>query len=329
LKYYTTSKAFEIIKAEGITSNIQVFRRYLNKSSIPGAFRNSKKEGWKIPEYGLHEFIVRKVGEEHMTSHFIERSFIMKRDGLPKEYLEDVLVRLAHHSSALEGNTISLADTISILLFNTVPSQVNLREFYEVDNHREAFAYVINQIQNEQPLTVNTIKDVHELLANKLQHDRGKFKTSENAIRGANFLTATPHETPYLMKQWVGNINWQLDQATNREQIIRIAGDFHIQFERIHPFSDGNGRTGRLVMNYSLLQNGIPPLIIEAKDKGIYINILANQNVGKFVSFAAPLIVQEDERLSRFRNKEKQQAPIVEIIKPAKVNPSEKGQNGG
>jgi Fic family protein len=131
------------------------------------------------------------------------------------------------------------------------------------------------------------------------------------------------------MKQWVGNINWQLDQATNREQIIRIAGDFHIQFERIHPFFDGNGRTGRLIMNYSLLQKGIPPLIIEAKDKGTYINILANQNVGKFVSFAAPLIVQEDERLSRFRNKEKQQAPIVEIIKPAKVNPSEKGENGG
>ncbi|MGE7875841.1 Fic family protein [Peribacillus muralis] len=316
MRYYTTSEAFEIIKKEGITTNIQVFRRYLQNENIPGAFRKSKKEGWRIPEYGLREFIIGKKGEENMTSPFIKRSFLMKREGLPKEYLEDVLVRLAHHSTALEGNTISLPDTISILLYNTVPSQVNLREFYEVDNHREAFDYIMNQVQNEQSLTVNTIKDIHELLTNKLQHDRGQFKSADNAIRGASFLTASATETPYLMDQWVGNINWQLDQVKNRKDLIRIVGDFHIQFERIHPFSDGNGRTGRLVMNYSLLQHGIPPLIIEVKDKAAYINILANQDTEKFLTFAEPLIEQEDDRITRFRNKEKQQAPIVEIIEP-------------
>lgn len=231
----------------------------------------------------------------------------MKREILPKEYLDDVLVRLAHHSTALEGNTISLPDTISILLYNTVPNQVNLREFYEVDNHREAFEYVTSQINNNKPLTVNTIKDIHSLLTNKLQHDRGQFKTTENAIRGADFTTASVQETPHLMYQWAGNITWQLNEAKNQKDIIRIVGDFHIQLERIHPFSDGNGRTGRLVMNYSLIENGIPPLIIEAKDKAAYINILANQNPDKFVSFAEPLIEKEKERIQRFKNKEQVQ----------------------
>ncbi|MDQ0270969.1 Fic family protein [Cytobacillus purgationiresistens] len=329
MRYYTTSEALEILEAEGITSNIQVLRRYLNKNSIPGAFRKSKKEGWSIPEEGLREFIVGKIGQDQMITKFIERSFIMKRDGLPQEYLEDVMVRLAHHSSAIEGNTISLPDTVSILLYNTVPSQVNLREFYEVDNHREAFDYLINQIQNEMPLTLDSIKDIHELLTNKLRHDRGMFKPSDNAIRGANFKTASPAETPYLMNQWVGNVNYQLDQATNREQILKTVGDFHIQFERIHPFSDGNGRTGRIVLNYSLMQNGIPPLIIEAKDKATYINILANQDVEKFVEFANPLIEQEDERIKMFANKELAKNPDIDILIPVKNKPSNKVKKRG
>lgn len=236
----------------------------------------------------------------------------MEKEKIPQEYLEDVLVRLAHHSTAIEGNTISLPDTISILLYNTVPSKINLREFYEVDNHREAFDYIMTQIKNNQPLTVTTIKDIHELLTNKLQHDRGQFKSSENAIKGADFMTASVQETPLLMNQWVGNLNWQLDQASSRRDIIRIVGDFHIQFERIHPFSDGNGRTGRLVLNYSLIEKEIPPLIIEAKDKAEYIHILATQDPDTFVSLAEPLIEKEEERIKRFQNKEKVQLPLDE-----------------
>lgn len=314
MRFYNTSDAFEILKKEGITTNIQVLRRYLQNGDIPGAERASKKTGWSIPEEGLKAFIIQKKGVENTLTSFIERSFNMLRDPLPNEYLEDVLVRLAHHSSAIEGNTISLADTVSILLYNTVPGKVNLREFYEIDNHREAFAYVIDKAQNNELLSLDIIKDVHELLMNKLLHDRGQFKTSDNAIKGADFLTASFRDTPYLMRQWVENLNWQLEQVVNRLDLIRIIGDFHIQFERIHPFSDGNGRTGRLIMNYSLLQNGIPPLIIEGKHKEEYINILSKQDIDMFVKFAEPLINDEDMRLSRFKNKENQviQIPVAE-----------------
>jgi Fic family protein len=229
---------------------------------------------------------------------------------LSKEYLNDVLVRLAHHSSAIEGNTISLADTVSILLYNTIPGKTNLREFYEVDNHREAFSYIIHSLQNKESLSVHTIKDIHSKLTNKLQHDSGQFKKQGNAILGAEFQTASPQETPLLMQQWVDNLTYQLNIATSEKEILKTVGDFHIQFERIHPFSYGNGQTGRIVMNYSMLQHGLPPLIIEAKDKAVYINILAKQDPQQFVEFATPLIQQEKIRVQQFLNKDKQQKQI-------------------
>lgn len=234
---------------------------------------------------------------------------------LPEEYLKDVLVRLAHHSSAIEGNTISLADTVSIILHNTIPGKTDLRELYEVANHREAFEYVVDCIANKVPLTTNVIKDIHEFLTDRLLVDKGRFKSSENAILGADFKTALPTETPQLMEQWVGNLNYRLEHAKTSEEIVKTITDFHIQFERIHPFSDGNGRTGRMLMNYSLLEKSLPPLIIKGESKIEYVNILANQDIDKFSKFASDLLKEESQRLEMFLNKQRLQTSDFPSIK--------------
>lgn len=226
-----------------------------------------------------------------------------KLKGFTEEYLQDVLVRLAHHSSAIEGNTISLADTVSIILHNTVPGKTDLRELYEIANHKGAFEYVIQQVANNVPLTVGIIKDIHEQLMDRLLADRGQFKKNENAILGADFETASPYKTPLLMDQWVGNLNYQLSQSHSEEETLAVLGDFHIQFERIHPFSDGNGRIGRMLLNYSLLEKGLPPLIIKGENKAEYLNILSNQDVKKFTAFSLDLISEEKKRIQQFMNK--------------------------
>ncbi|MGH2087662.1 Fic family protein [Aerococcus urinaeequi] len=82
-------------------------------------------------------------------------------------------------------------------------------------------------------------------------------------IIGAEFQTASPAETPALMNQLVDNLEYRLESSESDDEKLIAVLDTHIQFERIHPFSDGNGRTGRMIMNYSLLQQGFPPLIIE------------------------------------------------------------------
>lgn len=79
---------------------------------------------------------------------------------LPPEYLDDVLIRLAHHSSAIEGNTISLPETATIILDQTLPNNSNItkREYFEVLNHEQTLEYVIDQIQNDTPLSISVIK---------------------------------------------------------------------------------------------------------------------------------------------------------------------------
>ena len=230
----------------------------------------------------------------------------MKRflDTFSQDYLDDILVRLAHHSAGIEGNTISLPATVSIILNGTLPTsgKATVREFYEIENHKQAFENMLSHLLNEDPLKVTIIKGIHADLTDRLQYDRGQFKKNENMIIGAEFQTASPAETPSLMVQLVDNLEYRLDSARSDEEKLIAILDTHIQFERIHPFSDGNGRTGRMTLNYSLLQQGFPPLIIEKETKAQYIEFLGNQDVDGFVQFAKALLGKEQKRMQAFRN---------------------------
>ena len=241
---------------------------------------------------------------------------IMNTKQFDDGYIKDVLVRMAHHSSALEGNTITLPETVSIILYHTVNSNrsINMREIYEIANHEQAFDYLFYEINNDKPLTLETLKNMHLHLTDRLQYDNGQFKEHDNAIIGANFQTASAKETPELMLQWVDNLNYQLSHTKSEEEKIKVIVDFHIQFERIHPFSDGNDRTGRMMMNYSLLQNGLPPLIIQKELKDEYIRVLSNIDRNAFFNFVHPLLEEEKIIMEKFMNKNKQKVQNINIV---------------
>lgn len=247
-------------------------------------------------------------------SHLIEK--------MTYEYLEDVLVRLAHHSSAIEGNTITLPETVTIILNDTLPNNSNItrREFYEVDNHQQAFEYLVHSIENNKPLSVASIKVIHEKLTDRLQHDKGQFKTEDNYIKGVEFSTGSPEQVPQLMDQLIGNLNYRLGDAKTKDDLLKIILETHIQFEKIHPFSDGNGRTGRMIMNYSLLEHNLPPLIIKKELKNEYMQLLSgaqikefpdSQDIEKFAAFAKPIMEEEEKRMLSFANKESKQIKTI------------------
>ena len=224
---------------------------------------------------------------------------------LPREYIDDLLVRIAYHSSAIEGNTISLADTVTILLHETIPGKVSKREFYEIENHKQALEYVIDQLENNESLSLNIVRGIHTQLMDHLNFDRGMWKTHDNAIVGADFNTASAHDVPYLMKQWIDNINYRLHQSKTDEEKIKHILEMHIDFERIHPFSDGNGRTGRLLIIYSLLEHDISPIIIPVDLKPDYIRFLANKDSEGLYNLLYPIALEESKRRKAFENKEK------------------------
>jgi Fic family protein len=224
---------------------------------------------------------------------------------LPREYIDDLLVRIAYHSSAIEGNTISLADTVTILLHETIPGKVSKREFYEIENHKQALEYVIDQLENNESLSLNIVRGIHTQLMDHLNFDRGMWKTHDNAIVGADFNTVSAHDVPYLMKQWIDNLNYRLHQSKIDEEKIKHILEMHIDFERIHPFSDGNGRTGRLLIIYSLLEHDIYPIIIPVDLKPDYIRFLANKDSEGLYNLLYPIALEESKRRKAFENKEK------------------------
>ena len=190
--------------------------------------------------------------------------------------------------------------------------KATVREFYEIENHKQAFERVIQHLVNEDSLSIEIIKEIHADLTDRLQYDRGQFKKNENMIIGAEFQTASPAETPSLMIQLTDNLEYRLESAKSDEEKLIAIIDTHIQFERIHPFSDGNGRTGRVVMNYSLLQQGFLPLIIEKETKAEYIELLANQDLSGFMTFASDILEKEKERMQAFENMKKEQIDFQE-----------------
>lgn len=108
----------------------------------------------------------------------------MARVDLPEEYLQDILVRLAHHSSAIEGNTISLPDTVSIILHNTIPGKTSRREYFEIENHRETFHYMLENVINGTALSLSIIKGIHERLTDRLLVDKGNLNSRKMPLWG-------------------------------------------------------------------------------------------------------------------------------------------------
>ena len=221
---------------------------------------------------------------------------------LPFEYMEDILVRMAHHSTAIEGNTLTQAETISILIHNFIPRDMSEREYYEVKNYRKAFNTLL---EADRKITTELIKKYNKDIMENLHDLNGKFKTTQNLILGAEFEPTKPYLVPFEIEDWCNNLSYRLENAKTNEEKVEIIMDQHIKFEKIHPFNDGNGRTGRLLIIHSCLKEDLEPIIIPKEEKGKYINLLASENLKELTKWALQLQEKERDRIEKFSNKER------------------------
>ena len=216
------------------------------------------------------------------------------------DYLDDLLVRTAHHSTAIEGNPLTQGEVKSILIDGYIPRAMNLRELNEVINYKSFMQYIRDNLDNLPPLSLELIKKIHFLLCqNAIDGVAGTFKTIPNMIIGASFTPTQPYMVITELQEWILNLEAQLESQV-KEGIIEAICRQHIAFERIHPFSDGNGRVGRALMVYICLQKGIAPIVVTKEDKAEYISYLNTEDVNGLTKFSLKLNADEEARINLF-----------------------------
>jgi len=161
------------------------------------------------------------------------------------EYLSDLMVRMAHHSTAIEGNTLTQGETKSVLIDGYVPRAMDMRELNEVLNYKVFMTFLIEQSTSSAPLSLSLIREVHTILFREaIESVPGQFKQRPNMIVGAGFTPTPPYLVPSALMDWIDNLAAQMDAAASDSDKVLAICRQHIRFERIHPFSDGNGRVG-------------------------------------------------------------------------------------
>ncbi len=215
-----------------------------------------------------------------------------------QNYLEDFITRSTYHSNAIEGNTLTFAETYAIL-YNDNSFKIQgkePREIYEAINHKNALELVFENLKNQDTFDDRFIKRLNETINKNIKETEG-FRTVQVFIQGSEHIPPEPEKVPNLMNYFVYNYNH--DEQEIFEKIAR----YHIEFEKIHPFEDGNGRTGRLLLNYELLKDNLPPVVIAKEDRVKYFEFLRNNDSVGLAEWLKDLSDREKERMEKFGNK--------------------------
>ena len=245
------------------------------EGKIPGAYQEGR--GWKIPmdaekpadgRYKSKESIFEQIDRKKMELD--ERRPLT--EGELGRLNEEFLVEYTYNSNAIEGNTLSLRETDLVLRGLTIDKKP-LKDHMEAIGHKEAFEFVRELVRENVPLSERVIKRIHALVLADKKDDRGVYRRVPVRIMGAQHEPVQPYLIAPKMKQLLH------DFAESTEHIITKLARFHIELEGIHPFIDGNGRTGRLLVNLELMKAGYPPIDIKFTDQIAYYNAFDEYHV--------------------------------------------------
>ncbi len=243
----------------------RVVRQYCADGRIPGAFITGKT--WNIPDTA--EKPGRKPRERHIPDDLVGRLVMEKENGVSGGIYHKVQIEFTYHSNHMEGSRLSHDQTRYIFETNTVDAPggaVNVDDILETVNHFRCIDLIIDQA--ERPLTESLIRQLHLVLKSGTADSRkgwfavGAYKKLANEVGGRE--TTAPEDVPKAIKALLGGYR-QLGKISLDDLL-----DFHYHFESIHPFQDGNGRVGRLILFKECLRNGIVPFIIEDDMKMYY-----------------------------------------------------------
>ena len=245
------------------------------EGKIPGAMQEGR--GWRIPLDAQKPSDGRIKRAENLLSQIDGKKQLLDMlrpftQGELERLNEEFVTEYTYNSNAIEGNTLTLRETDMVLRGLTIDKKP-LSHHLEAIGHKEAFDYVVSLVQQNEPLTERIIKEIHYLVLADKKEDRGVYRRIPVTIMGAAHEPVQPYLIQPKMEKLLS------DYSNDEAHIVSRLARFHIEFEAIHPFIDGNGRTGRLLVNLELMKAGFPPIDIKFADRVSYYNAFDEYHV--------------------------------------------------
>jgi Fic family protein/DNA-binding XRE family transcriptional regulator len=181
---------------------------------------------------------------------------------------DQFILKLTYNSNSIEGSTLTEPDTAAVLFDNVALPNKSLTEQLEAKNHQTALNYLFEHLLQGKGIDEQLVLKLHGILMNGIRPDAGMYRNHGVRIAGVNLPTANYVKVPDLIPKVMEQI------VDSKKDVIASSAGVHSRFEQIHPFSDGNGRVGRLLLNAMLLQVNFAPAIIKQQQKQLYYTYL-------------------------------------------------------
>ena len=205
-----------------------------------------------------------------------------------------------YNSNAIEGNPYSFGETVAFILHGITAKGKKLKDHLDIKGHNDAIDLLLGMIKDNRIFSESDIRSLHKIILvqeytvdaitpdgkpTKKRIQLGIYKTTPNHVKtetGEIHYYSSPEETPILMKEL---IDWYNEAKQNKKiHKLILATLFHHKFVSIHPFDDGNGRLGRILMNLILMQDGFPPIVVKQEDKSNYYSVLSQADSGDYLA---------------------------------------------
>ncbi|MEG1016110.1 MAG: Fic family protein [Bacilli bacterium] len=197
---------------------------------------------------------------------------------------EEFAIEYTYDSNAIEGSPLTLEETALVLKENITIAEKPLNFHLSAIGHKDAYYYIEDLIKEKKQLTEREILNIHSLVLMDRSEDKGRYRNINVRILNTTAEVAPP----YLIKPKMEELlDWYNHSDLNQIEKIAV---FHLKFETIHPFIDGNGRTGRLILNFELMKNGYVPINIKYKDRRRYYDAFKAWNEKEDSSLMVDLI---------------------------------------
>lgn len=208
---------------------------------------------------------------------------------------ENFIIENTYNSNAIEGNTLILKEVALILQHDFSIQGKRVSEHIEVIGYKDAFYYIL-EIINEQ-LTKQVIKNIHSLVLMVDRKNKGVFRNVGTHVLGTTYKTSEPQE----IESNIDKLLVKYEAWKQEHHIIKAIALLHLEFESIHPFIDGNGRTGRLLLNFELIKHGLLPVNIKFTDREKYYNSFDEYHINSNADYLTDLIANyEVEELEKY-----------------------------